>query len=348
MNQLAAAADPASHWPVYPNPLPDETLMSWIERTGLFFGIELDWWLLTLASRGGDLGAPKVRDMESNGWLRATVCRLSGRPSARVPPALPLDDPTLLHCHFRVAYCPMCWDEDVARGTQPYIRTRWLRWNDIRCPSHSTFYTVRPPIARRGWSMQNGGWTETWRSRRTWAHSLGLEQSDRGAVVAPEDATSDCRLTRRQVDLLCADVSRIAAPDPSPGESRPGWCAPRPESVDVLSLVLSEGFVPVLRYMRDVVFDHGNRWASIETDVDGRALGGLALRPQRLTSRITALVVAAELTRLLEDRAAIDAKGVKVLVSVVRDRRALAQPGAIDCWSRWPPAAQHRLRDVCR
>ena len=101
--------------PFTPAPYPDELLSSWIERIGLFYDVGYAGALAVLAPdiTAGVWG--RTDDFDADPELHRAASEWSGRPASQIPCTLDRYDPDTLDITARVAYCPACWDDDVAR-----------------------------------------------------------------------------------------------------------------------------------------------------------------------------------------------------------------------------------------
>jgi hypothetical protein len=167
--------------PFTPAPFADELLSSWIERIGIFYGIQYE---NTLALLGVPMLLPpnsKV-DVDADPVIRERVAKWAGRDVNSVPMALDADDPEILDETARLTYCPRCWDDDVVVGHAPYIRRIWSRWMTVSCGRHETWLTARRPRLYR--ESPRNGWEGVWQSNPRWADAGNLKHDPLMTVTA--------------------------------------------------------------------------------------------------------------------------------------------------------------------
>jgi hypothetical protein len=167
--------------PFSPAPFADELLSSWIERIGIFYGMQYE---IVLALLGTPMLFPQnsKADVDADTAMRERVAKWAGRDVKSVPTALDADDPEILDEVARLTYCPRCWDEDVVSGHAPYIRRVWSRWTTVSCGRHETWLTARRPRLYR--ESPRGGWEEIWQSNPLWANAGGLKHDPLMTVTA--------------------------------------------------------------------------------------------------------------------------------------------------------------------
>lgn len=158
--------------PIVPRSLADETLSSWLERIWIFYGATYEMGIGALLGRANLSPLDQSVDIDSDPNVRDQVHRWTGISSGLVPKLL--DDTTgqLLPVRARLAYCPACWDDDVAAGRAPYIRCQWTEWSRVHCRIHHRWLNARRPPYRREFYLM--GWAPIWQTRANWAKQLEL------------------------------------------------------------------------------------------------------------------------------------------------------------------------------
>jgi hypothetical protein len=125
--------------PICPVPQADECMSSWIERTACFYGCDLNRWLGQFSD--GLTPAEYGFDLDLSGQVRALMSAWSAIPLENLP--LPSDASWLLPQSGRLAFCEQCWNEDVRRKRQPYIRLA-LTIETSSVPKIGVLTVVRP------------------------------------------------------------------------------------------------------------------------------------------------------------------------------------------------------------
>ena len=157
---------------IVPNPLPDESLSSWLERIAMFYGGEYDRALNAVCARAEQLPLCQQHDIDTDVHARESLGAWTDSDTTRVPAILETDPLTALPMLASLAYCPACWDADVALGHPPYLRRRWALWPTVHCPTHACWPSAKRPTPFK--QCLHDGWTALWRSRESWASSLEL------------------------------------------------------------------------------------------------------------------------------------------------------------------------------
>ena len=153
--------------PYCPAPMPDELLSSWIERIGLFYGVGLAEAMAAILPGEGPAAWETPADIDADPILRKALIEWTGVPADRVPQTLPAHSRCYVERAARLAYCPCCCDEDIARGDVPYVRASWARWFSVSCPAHSSWLCARYPRTLSESHMT--AWAGVWRSNPRWA-----------------------------------------------------------------------------------------------------------------------------------------------------------------------------------
>lgn len=158
--------------PIVPNPLPDESISSWVERIAIFYGGQYERALGSVYARAGHLPLCQKHDIDTDVEARKSLCDWTNAVAARVPALLKTNPINALPKAARLSYCPACWDADVARGQPPYLRRRWSYWSTVHCPTHECWLSARRPAPLK--ECLNDGWVAVWRSREAWASAFEL------------------------------------------------------------------------------------------------------------------------------------------------------------------------------
>jgi hypothetical protein len=127
-------------WWIQP-PMPDESMRSVLNRAAALYGrTSAQLW----ASLNSDDPRP-AGDVESpsSAALRRMAAAI-GMPASELLAHRQPDTPWLLAPHARNVCCPMCWDEDRARGEPCSIRRGWNRLLRTACPQHGCPLRIAP------------------------------------------------------------------------------------------------------------------------------------------------------------------------------------------------------------
>jgi hypothetical protein len=282
-----------------------ELLSSWIERIGLFYGIGYSHasGILQPSRTTNERGIND--DLDSSDSVRKNAIIWTGVAETIVPEVLPDRDEGTLEVAARLAYCPECWNRDVENGHSPFVRRSWTDWACVTCWYHSTWLRAREPHA--GVGDQVNGWAPVWQSNRRWAQAAHLRFEPALGSIAlgfeshvfegPDCTWSDLELEfhRLKRGLGLAILARVAMRENLGVRSR-------------VSDALEVG-------------EHRRRIT------DANLRGYKRSRPGWIADRISSLVSATEILRLLDHRGA----------AIERVRRELERH----------PASQ-RLVDECR
>lgn len=163
--------------PIAPVPYPDELMSSWIERIGIFYGIDYYAAMADLLPHAGPAAWVRRDDVDADRVTHDELCAWVGLNQNQVPAVLDPHDPNTLDPIARLTYCPACWDDDVSRGGQPYLRRQWALWSTVSCKHHRTWLCARRPRIRGETPMS--GWSGIWRSKPHWAQAMQLSQDPR-------------------------------------------------------------------------------------------------------------------------------------------------------------------------
>jgi hypothetical protein len=264
--------------PYAPSPQPDELLSSWIERIGLFYNIGyLGARVILEPSRTANERTVN-EDLDSSESVRKSAILWSGFPEKLVPELLARSDEAILEVSARLSYCPECWNEDAEQCRSPYVRKAWARWSSVTCPEHKTWLYAREPYS--GLGSELNGWASVWQTNPRWAETahvrhdpalrsfaLGLEGH---AVAVPDCSWSD----------LDRDFDRLA---------REPCC-----------FVLARVATPEHAGMRNLVWESLEVGGNSRRIVDAHLRGYNRLQPGWIAGRISCMVIAVEVLRILE------------------------------------------------
>jgi TniQ len=150
----------------------DELLFSWIERIGLFYGVDyLRARMMLNPTRLSNVWGEN-EDVDSSDEIRRLLISLTGYREHVVPSLLPTTSSGILDVSARVAYCPACWHEDVEHGRAPYIRSQWSSRTNVMCTKHETWLSARLPGIQFGSELN--GWAPIWQTDSNWASAAHL------------------------------------------------------------------------------------------------------------------------------------------------------------------------------
>jgi hypothetical protein len=160
------------------------------------------------------------------------------------------------------------------------VRKAWARWSSVTCPEHKTWLYAREPYS--GLGAELNGWASVWQTNPRWAETahvrhdpalrsfaLGLEGH---AVAVPDCSWSD----------LDRDFDRLA---------REPCC-----------FVLARVATPEHAGMRNLVWESLEVGGNSRRIVDAHLRGYNRLQPGWIAGRISCLVIAVEVLRILEGR----------------------------------------------
>ena len=201
--------------PFVPCAQPDEVLSSWLERIGLLYGASIEHVLAAVLAGSDRMPTMVDQDIDADPWMRECIVRWSGVHESHVPTSIRLADGFLPACG-RLAFCGLCWDDDVAQGRPPYIRRRWCHWAVVRCDVHQTWLSSRRPDRSR--YGQNIGWSDVWKTTASWAAQFELQEQPeyRSRVIGISCEEISQRLTftpRINADLERFEHCSRAPPD---------------------------------------------------------------------------------------------------------------------------------------
>jgi hypothetical protein len=236
---MLARERPLPKIPAWPIAQAGESLSSWIERTACFYGCALDRWIGQFSIELPVLEEPNI-DLDLHEGFRAAVSAWSALPLELLPP---LADPeNVLPKGARLAFCDQCWDEDVLKQRQPYVRAHWLNWATVHCAHHLRFLSVKNRSVDAG--VPYAGWQEIWESKACWRDAFQI--SNRGLIAGSLWYRPHSPITRRAQRLL-RSFERFADPKDFPAKAvlsgvRKAW-----QSQSLNLPVLIENRIEILR-----------------------------------------------------------------------------------------------------
>jgi hypothetical protein len=327
----------------FPVPEPQESLSSWVERIGMFYGTEYEPWLASLLSRAGRFPSPARHDVDCDREFRAHLLRATNLQEHDVPMVLDASSANVLHLSARSAFCPLCWDDDVASGRQPFVRRSWAFWHRIICRQHKTFLSARRRVGLRE-SQGSPSWTPVWRTRKSWARFLDISH-DRGGLEAAV-SYSPGRYTKLSLAELAdfeAEIDRIGVEDDVSVASTEFNECPARQAQQALDLVMTEGFLVVMQDVRRAILGIKGQANLSASKFDGVRYSGVSHRPQLLENRMSALVTASEVLRFMEMREPISEYISRALFISVGLHRTLDNPDTGRHVSTWPTSERENF-----
>jgi hypothetical protein len=304
--------------PAYPQPARDESLSSWAERIGIFYGCNYDHWLAPLAAQLGTPHLANVLDVDSDPRCRDLFIAWTGLSPALVPPILNDARKDILPPLARLGFCPACWDEDVRSGQQPYIRREWSQWSCVHCRRHQTFLATRATLLDVFRRILD--WVPLWRTRPCWAAAFeqSHEQSTYGETVwhTPGRANS---WSASQWHRLMSQFERIMAVDAITAGAQVRHRDERAEQA--LRVAQSADLRSVTRLVCEAVTTAGERLAVRLTENDIRGpTKVLPDPPALLETRVGMMVIAAELLCIWDQTDPIHEDIARSIRTSLRDR----------------------------
>jgi hypothetical protein len=285
----------------YPRPYPDETLSSWIERIAIFYGGELHAWAADLLVQVGDFFSPEHQDLDCSERVRRLLHRMTGMALDELPSVLPGSAPLTLSRWHRVAFCPQCWDDDIAAGRQPFIRGQWALWHQVWCARHHQLLCMRN-VSAFHLKWDNASWAPLWQARANWAQAFELPLGELGRdETLWTDFSRLAGYSPEQFCELSTDLARFA-PTSFGRASSLGHDA---RAKRIVGLVLWTRFTHVPATVRKYLLQRAGQAVIPQRQWERHTWQGKPRWPRLLQNRIALLVTAAELLRLVEHRAAI-------------------------------------------
>jgi hypothetical protein len=274
---------PAKQLPFAPIPQPGELLSSWIERIGLFYGIGYLGARAFVEPRRTSNEHGINDDLDSSALVRANAIAWTGIPQRLAPEVLVDRDEGTLEVSARLAYCPECWNQDVENGHSPFVRRSWAHWVSVMCSVHRRWLNAREP--HRGIGVEVNGWAVIWQSNYRWARAANVIFDpnwgslalgfDSQAMAAPGCAWSDLELEFESLGRVpgLAILAKVTLPEYVGVRSRIG------EALEI-----------------------GEPARQI---TDAHLRGYNHSRPGWIVARISSLVAATEILRILDSREAL-------------------------------------------
>ena len=245
--------------------------------------------MATLFAREGPADWDPDGDVDADARTQAALCEWTARPLSEVPKLIDSSDPDTLDPAARVAYCPACWDDDIATRRQPYIRRHWALWTAVHCPRHARWLSGRRP--RTQFESRMNGWTDIWCSRPAWARAVD-QQYDALLEASASGFRSDSFDTPTGGwSEFGVEVQRVLGRD---SNTRMAPFAPG----SIMASIASPAFV---RLRRDVRAAMQIRPAHIRLD-DIDLKGYTRPEPAWIANRVVCMAIATEFVRLLDER----------------------------------------------
>ena len=112
-------------------PALDESISSFLDRAASFWGISRSAMAAAIGFgiEDEDPDAPSRKAIEA-------LAEAAGFPSRVLENQVIEDGSAWLHSDRRVAYCPLCWRDDIEQGRAPYFRQRWALCSAVVCEEH--------------------------------------------------------------------------------------------------------------------------------------------------------------------------------------------------------------------
>jgi len=128
-------------WWIHP-PLPDESLRSVLARAAAFHERKpQEVWEILIAGGPADAGSVDC----PRPWVLARLGQALGIDPAEIFAHRLPDRPWQVRGHEQTAYCPICWNEDLANGQPIYLRRGWAHLLKMQCPVHDYPLLPVPP-----------------------------------------------------------------------------------------------------------------------------------------------------------------------------------------------------------
>ena len=112
-------------------PAIDESISSFLDRAANF-------WDISRSAMAADIGFG-IEDEDPDAPSPKAIVALAeaaGFPSRVLENQVIEDGSAWLHCDRRLAYCPLCWHDDMEQGRAPYFRRRWAISSALVCDLH--------------------------------------------------------------------------------------------------------------------------------------------------------------------------------------------------------------------
>jgi hypothetical protein len=157
-------------------PSPDETFSSVVERAAAFWDLGrselIGSWMPNDAA-----AADAVEADAPTPELSAALAYTIGVKEESLQPTIVGNGDWVVAPGRRVAYCPLCWEEDAAQGRDPYFRRSWCSLAAVQCEHHAV--PLRPwlqdarggrrgPPARHGTHLCREIWLSSVEHARSW------------------------------------------------------------------------------------------------------------------------------------------------------------------------------------
>jgi TniQ len=192
-------ASSASQFPVVPRRYPDESISSWTERLACFYGVDFDHLLagllIEMPQRSRDDGSI---DLDSDKRTRAHLIRWTGACASLVPTTIDSRRQKILPPRSRLAFCPHCWDDDIAHSRQPFLRKSWAYWSTVHCATHRVF--LKAKLVHPDRRQEFVTWRRVWASKDLWRCAFDLSAHD--SCEESPYTVDDKNLSRRLMSSL--------------------------------------------------------------------------------------------------------------------------------------------------
>lgn len=162
-------------------PSPDESFSSVVERAAAFWDMDrselIGSWMLNDAAAADAVEA----DTPTPKLLAALAYTIGVKEESLQPTIVGNGDWVVAPGH-RVAYCPLCWEEDAVQGRDPHFRRAWCSLAAVQCEHHAV--PLRPwirdarggrsaPPARTGTNLDSENWLSSVGHARSWLEASG-------------------------------------------------------------------------------------------------------------------------------------------------------------------------------
>lgn len=132
-----------------PPPQPDESLRSVLARAAAFYRRRPhNIWRALIKDGPGEAGCVDC----PRPWVLARLARALGVSAPEVFQCRLPDRPWLVKGQDQMAYCPICWNEDIAAGRPIYLRREWAHLLKMQCRIHD--YPLLP--CQENWATREG------------------------------------------------------------------------------------------------------------------------------------------------------------------------------------------------
>lgn len=120
--------------PISP-PAIDETFSSVLDRAAVFWGLDRETMISALVPYEASAAHAAEADSPTPALVSAFAAAIGAPPDLVLSTSIENESSTIAP-GFRVAYCPLCWDDDKNAGRDPYFRRVWCAMDAILCAVH--------------------------------------------------------------------------------------------------------------------------------------------------------------------------------------------------------------------